>query len=370
MNSGGVYKVITSQSGSPCPHPWFDVWINASGMVYCCPQNRTVNGNIISEEFSEIWNSSSSQSVRSLIANGYYEEAGCQRECLFLRGTYNPPAIHPPSDELINPDFDYVYDGSVYSQNLSFVIDAYQRKSPLVNAFPLFVDIQPTVICNSNCIMCKQPHDNNITLPMSVYAKLSLLKPYANYFRWQGGEVFILDWFMDYLMEFDDIDYPHLYRYVITNGSLFDKDKILLLLDKGRPVHFLVSMDGVRQETYGRIRRNLDIENVMFTIELLSDIQREKKLNNMVRWNYVVMKSTLEDMMHAVDIADELCVNLNFAPIQGDFKNENIFLYPDITKLNLQNYFNEIETYSATKNINISGLIGIKYRLRNIKLEK
>ena len=180
----------------------------------------------------------------------------------------------------------------------------------------------------------------------------------------------MLDWFVDYLKDFDNPDFRHLRRYIITNGSLLDEKTICTLTDGERPVHFLVSMDGVTMETYNKVRKNLEFKKVLSVLRILSDVQNKRVTENIVRWNYVVMKSTLKDMRQAVDLAGELQIDLNFAPIQGMFRDENIFLAPEISGIDLFEHFNKLEEYTLNNNIHVSGFAGMKYRLENALVER
>lgn len=199
--------------------------------------------------------------------------------------------------------------------------------------------------------------------------QLDLLKPlrlYANFFRFQGGEVFTLDWFGEYLDSLDSKDCVHFLRYVITNGSLLSKADLEKLVKGDRPVRFLLSLDGVLQETYSHVRRTLRFNRVMSTLKELATIQHRMGTRTLVRWNYVVMKCNLHEMKPAMDLADRLGVDLNFAALQGDFPEENIFLYPDIVPFDLLPFFDDLQRYAADKAIEIAGFDGMRRRIEAV----
>jgi MoaA/NifB/PqqE/SkfB family radical SAM enzyme len=306
-----TYTPFYDTSGArqgPCLHPWADLVVNARGLATCCPENRTRFGNIREKSAEELWNSEAAQKVRRLVAAGQYQEAGCDRECPFLRGRFKEPAEAPPPAELINPDFDMPEDQTPYARNVARVIDDYRHRREVMAGFPLFVDIQPVLRCNADCIMCGQPHDSRLVHNQSIRTKLSRLKPFANYFRWQGGEVFLDRSFRRQLVEATrDTTHPHLRLYVITNGVLLDEPALRTLATGPKPVFFLVSIDGVREETYQQVRRNLRFDRAMGCLRTLALLQRETG-RTLVRWNYVVMKSTVDEIAAAMSLAVELGV--------------------------------------------------------------
>lgn len=350
-----------------CIHPWADIWINARGLVSCCPQNGTFLGSLNEEDFESIWNNRTMQKVRRLVSQGRYKEAGCDRECPFLRGTFSSPDSLPPIDELINPLFSAADDASIYSENHKQTFKDFNDKKSTVSGFPLFVDIQPLLRCNANCIMCGQPHRSTLEHSQRLVARIERLQPYANFFRWQGGEVFLDKQFVNYLDRFNEKAYPHLRRYVITNGTVLSKEDIVTLTSGSSPVFFLVSIDGATPETYKKIRKGLNFNKAMATLDELATIQKQRKARaTIVRWNYVVMRSTLADMPLALQKAATLGIDLNFAPLQGPYPEENIFRYQK-TDDNFLDYFKELEHLSHNSRITVSGFTGIYARLKNVQ---
>jgi MoaA/NifB/PqqE/SkfB family radical SAM enzyme len=355
-----------------CKHPWYDVWVNADGRVTCCTQNRTTYGNLNTESFDEVWNSDNAKKVRSSVRQGKYTEAGCDPECPFLRGNPETPSISPPDEELINPKFDppNTKEESLYSINYYKAEDSYKKGLLELENYPLFVDIQNLLLCNFDCFMCGQPHKDGLKHSKLLTNKLELLKPYANFFRWQGGEVFLIDDFADYLEDFLDPKYSNLRRYVITNGSKLNESIIDSLTRLKNPVHFLISIDGATEETFYKVRKRKVFNNSMKVLKYLSHVQKELNSTDIVRWNYVVMKSTLSEMKMAIDIAHNLGIDINFAPIQGPYSDENIFKYSDLISRDLLiEQLEELEEYAKQLTINVSGFLGMHVRLKNSKSE-
>ncbi|WP_026602091.1 radical SAM/SPASM domain-containing protein [Methylomonas sp. 11b] len=348
-----------------CVHPWADLWINAAGHVTCCPQNRSRFGNIHQHSIEQLWNSDAAQTVRRLVAEGDYVAAGCEIECPYLRGRKSAPAEPPPANELINLDFELPTEESDLQRNIATVIADYSNKAQILSGLPIYVDTQPVLRCNADCIMCPQPHMSDMRHSEEILQKLETLRATAKVFRWQGGEVFSSKRFFHYLHQFDTTDNPDLVKYVITNGSLLTEERIAALTEHDNPVFFLLSIDGVQQSTFEKIRLGLSYRQVMATLHFLASAQATNRSGRkLVRWNYVVMNSTLAEMRTAIDLADDLKVDLNFAALQGDYPEENIFRYPLHDIDTLLDRFADLATYSSSKSIQVDGLSGLSYRLR------
>jgi MoaA/NifB/PqqE/SkfB family radical SAM enzyme len=356
--------LVGDEQYSPCLHPWFSVFVLAAGWVSCCPQNKTRFGNVIETPIEELWNSEPAASLRRLLAEGRYEQAGCDPECPFLCGSFKGPRQQPPVEELIYPEFDRKNGSEVYRSNLRRLADAYRVRSERVEGMPVFIDIQTTVRCNSDCIMCGQPHKARIELPQEVMSDMNRLRETANWFRWQGGEVFVHKRFDAYLDAFEDGRWPQLRRYVITNGTLLNEQRMEMFVEVEKPVFFLLSLDGASKDVYEKTRRGLEFDKVVGALERLADIQRKTGRTDLIKWNYVVMKDTVSDMKNAMDRAEAMGVDLNFAPIQGKYPEQNIFRYSDLMTRPMD-MFDELQAYSTAKSVTISGFEGIYRRLQN-----
>ncbi len=351
-----------------CIHPWADMWVNAKGRMTCCPQNHTALGTLPADSPAKAWHGPAAQQVRRLVAAGRYEEAGCERECPFLRNSSTPPDDEPPQAEMINQPFTPPVDAdSAYAQNLAGVQAAFARREADIDTLPLFVDLQPVILCNAACIMCGQPHADPTRHTPEIRAALDSLKPTASHFRWQGGEVFTDPHFAAYLESFGADDAPQPGRCVITNGTLITRAIAERLLRPPHPVHFLVSIDGATAPTFEKIRHHLRFDRAWAGLVHLATRQREIGVTDRVIWNYVVMKSTWPEMRQAMQMAAELQVAINFAPLQRPCGDENLFLDPAVMPgLDLMCELDDLERFAANLPIPVSGFTGMRYRLRQV----
>lgn len=371
MNKPATFsELLDTANHRHCLHPWADLWINAAGHVTCCPQNRTRFGNINQDEIEELWNSNAAQTVRRLIADGDYVAAGCEVECPYLRGRMEAPPEPPPANELINLDFELPAADSALGRNIATVAAEYKAKAKTLSGLPVYLDTQPVLRCNADCIMCPQPHMSDMQHSDEVLQKLESLRATAKVFRWQGGEVFSSKRFFNYLQQFDTADNPELIKYVISNGSLLTEARIAALTDTENPVFFLLSIDGLQRTTFEKVRVGLSYRQVMATLHTLAKAQAKHPSGRpLVRWNYVVMNSTLDEMRAAIGLADELQVDLNFAALQGNYPEENIFRYPLRDISILLDRFESLADYSQGRTIRVDGLYGLIYRLKQYRSE-
>lgn len=349
----------------PCPHPWTTSFIMASGDTTCCTQNTTVLGNISEKPISDIWNSKSAQTLRQKISNGLYEQAGCDKECPFLRGSFRKVKDAPDIKELIIPALDLPSDDTAYSKNAKQVILDYLEQKKICVSQPLFLDVFWLEKCNAACVHCNQDHNSNLKINNNVITNLLKNIETTNYIRFQGGEVYSDPEFRIFFNKLFDSDNKnkHLKGYIITNGS-FINDKIIeeysVLAGK---LKVLLSIDAVKKENFEKIRLNLKYERIIQVIKKLSVF---KKID--LTLNYCVMKSNLHELIDALSFAKSLDMHINFAAIQHAFGNENFFYDPKMLD-EAERKVKEAIEYSQINVVNVSGLEGIQARLENAREE-
>ena len=360
---GGFLEKAGAHCG-PCLHPWADMWISALGRVSCCPENRTVFGSAKDTPLDTLWNSEAAQRVRTLVAEGKYEAAGCDKECPYLRGDFSQPKQAPPAGELINPDFDLGVEGTTHHINVENVAEDYQQRRAVCEGLPLFVDMQPVLRCNLDCVMCGQPHESPLVHDENIRQRVTELREHANYFRWQGGEVFLDREFRRVLLAEVQTAPAHLRLRVITNGTVLNRDLIVALVTGPNPVEFLLSIDGVSREAFEAVRVNGKYDRAIATLETLAELQRDSG-TRLVVWNYVVMRTTVNEMDRAIELAEQLGVDLNFAAIQGEHGEENIFCGDEAHRHRHTEEFRRLQATAASCTVSVTGLDGLIARMRN-----
>ena len=75
------------------------------------------------------------------------------------------------------------------------------------------------------------------------------------------------------------------------------------------------------------------------------------------------MKSTINEIESAINKSTKLGIEINLAPLQGNFTEENIFTFGDKKDiLNYYNYFEKLKDKCRT--LKVSGIDDILYRLK------
>ena len=316
-----------------CTQPWSNLFLRCTGRVQPCCMNSTHLGKITNNSLDDVWNGKEIQRVRQLIINKKYKEAGCKSGCpaLYILNTEqtvstSPHQWHEAAKLNLN-----------FKANLHSYEDAISQKKTIISNTPITLDIQPTEACNMQCIMCHQQHSRQDTIAPEFINKL-LQHHYSLYaIRFQGGEIFLDSQFSLFLLELKNKLLPYQSIKVITNGTLLSCQQLDQLTD-APPIEFVVSVDAVDEKTYKSIRKAPLFNKAMATIEHLSKQQIQRKISNLVDWNFVVMRSNFHQIKEAIEWAHRLRVKISFQPIIGQYPKENIFDFPELREENAQSY--------------------------------
>jgi sulfatase maturation enzyme AslB (radical SAM superfamily) len=286
--------------------------------------NSTYLGEISKNSIDEAWNGEVMQGIRRLVGEGRYEQAGCKPGCPLLCGIADGQTIDIPLPAWIKA----AAQNQKFKTNLSLFINNVLNKKSLTTNFPIELDIQPTEACNMKCIMCGQQHNNQDKIPPRLINKLFTHKDSLCSVRFQGGEIFLDPPFADFLADLKSHFLPYQSIVAITNASRLSFRQLDMMTSGSNPVHFIISMDATDEKTYKSIRRSKYFNTVKANMTYLSKIQQRKKIQDIVRWNFVIMRSNFHQVESAIKMAAELDITISFPSIIGSFKDENIFQYP------------------------------------------
>ncbi len=162
---------------------------------------------------------------------------------------------------------------SLFSEKLSILI-----KKPILWGFPPVISIEPTAYCNLHCPEC--PSGNGDLLRNRGYMKLELFKKilaeisarsFAIQFFFQG-EPFLNKQLLEMIRL---ASAKHLYTIVSTNGH-FIKEQAASLPSSGLN-KLIISIDGMKQESYQHYRQGGDIELVKKGIARLIEEKKKQK---------------------------------------------------------------------------------------------
>ncbi|MFC2091884.1 tetratricopeptide repeat protein, partial [Elusimicrobiota bacterium] len=95
-------------------------------------------------------------------------------------------------------------------------------KEILLDSRPVSLTVVLTTWCNLACAMCTRIKNKPATLSFETVKSVYSLLPYIQAVDWQGGEVFILDYFRQL---FKDVsEFPHIRQTITTNALLINRE--------------------------------------------------------------------------------------------------------------------------------------------------
>lgn len=165
----------------------------------------------------------------------------------------------------------------------------------MCDAQPESMLIYLTRKCNLRCIMCTTVQEDYGTLPFAAFAHLWPFIPHAKKIQWQGGEVFLVDYFEKLLRRIHE-DCPGTGHYITTNGLLINPAWARLLAEVNAELTF--SIDSVVPSTYESIRRGGKFDALEHNLELVRDeyAKRNAGRKTTLALHAVVMRRTLGEL--------------------------------------------------------------------------
>ncbi|MFH2058549.1 MAG: radical SAM protein [Pseudomonadota bacterium] len=176
----------------------------------------------------------------------------------------------------------------------------------VLKSFPQRVVFETTNRCNLRCQMCGQSHRNFVgnDLPMEVFKKTEKLwdKVFdVSLFGW--GEPLLnknLIIYFDLIRKLD----PRI--FILTNGTLLTHE-ISLSLIEGKLDYLNFSIDGATPDTYKKIRRGADFEEVINNIKVFVDLKNKSRMNfPYLRSVFVGMRQNIKELPDFVRLSARL----------------------------------------------------------------
>lgn len=154
--------------------------------------------------------------------------------------------------------------------------------------------------CNSNCIMCNQTKERYVLSNKYIKEITDEYLQYLDILLWQGGEVFLYDKFIDIVKQISK--YKRINQQIITNAQIFSSD-IIKEITSIPNIKLIISVDGVRKETYEKIRIGSDFNKLIKNIELLNKYKQKYKSNITTNINFVILKENCKEILEIVAFA-------------------------------------------------------------------
>lgn len=189
----------------------------------------------------------------------------------------------------------------------------------------IFLESKPTSLmailttkCNLRCIMCSRVRGAPETLPFDLIKKIYASFPYLGLIDWQGGEVFLVDYFKELFVR--AATYPHILQHITTNGLLIDEEWARIFAESN--VNLLYSIDSPTKDTYENIRLGATFEDLLRGIDIVNET---KNKYNSYRNNRLELRATIMRCNYkTLHLFPDFCKRYNFSSLTFDL------LIPDV----------------------------------------
>jgi len=348
-----------------CTLPWTYLYLRYGGRIQPCCQNSTSLGNVNVEgfNFDKVWNGKEMQLLRKLISEDKYEEAGCSKDCNIIHTLKHEKGVQLFDSQIIA----VAKLNNNFKNNLYKLKKAISEKKVISSNLPTQLDIQPTEACNMSCIMCHQNHTNPDKLGTKEILKV--IEPIIETIysiSFQGGEIFIDKKYKELLINLKHRIQKFQQLKVITNGSLLFPEDLDKMTKGENPIYFTISADGVNEKTFKEIRQSSHFNRVIKNIRYLAKVQENKK-KEIIRWNFVVMKSNFYQIKELIILSSQLKITIFLQAIIGTYPEENIFQYLLIDIGKALKYIQEAIILQVDLKAKIIGLEILKQKLESNK---
>ncbi|MFX1392325.1 MAG: radical SAM protein [Promethearchaeota archaeon] len=301
-----------------CTKPWTSFEINDhKGNIKPCCWSVFSCGNINNSSIEDIWNNLAYQDMRKFMIKGQLD-AICAIDCPYRVGEHQDIKYPKPFSE-------------IFTKNKLLQLKEIKEKEIILKSKPTIMSIVPSIECNRHCSICYLNHNDSVELPSEIFSIIESYFPVLQELWIVGGEPLISKRCLNLIETIDNDLYPDLHLGLITNGTCISKE-VFTLLNKVKISWILVSIDAAKESTYRKIRGG-NLNNIIDNVKILKSIRDKQKKPWNLKIGFIIMKSNIDELFKFVDLAVELDVNVQFAPIFGNNHNESF--YEDITLMNI-----------------------------------
>jgi MoaA/NifB/PqqE/SkfB family radical SAM enzyme len=197
----------------------------------------------------------------------------------------------------------------LYASNLKLNRAEFALRRIHLTSMPRYLSIVIGTRCNINCPYCYQVKSGEDLLAPQFFGahlrrELAAFYPYLSTLRIQGGEVFLIPGFEEFVAEVSAcVSRPVI--SISTNGTLIDDiwaEKIVGIPFK----EVTFSIDGATPETYERLRRGASLKEVLANVRRIQDLKtRQKSDLPDVNFFFLVMRSTYREIPLFLQLAKD-----------------------------------------------------------------
>lgn len=280
-----------------CNHPFHTIQIQNTGEVYCCCCYWTdfySFGNIFEQSFDEIWNGEKAKAFRKQFIDNNYKYCKLDVCDPFL------------SEYKIKEDYT-----AEYPQKIEF---SYDRR------------------CNVRCIFCrtkpnkkeeeynrakeKRIEENFDRIFTPILEKVKCVEMNS------AGELFASNHSIEVVKKIIRIN-PKIKFNIISNGTLFTKERIEELDLKSRLDTAIISMHSATEKTYNKLVEHGNFKALIKNVEYLSELKKQGFLNGL-QLNFVVTSINYKEMKDFVKLVKRLGARAFFINYHRQIESDSL----------------------------------------------
>lgn len=226
----------------------------------------------------------------------------------------------------------------ISAKNRELNLEEFKRQATKLIARPIGAWVSFTELCNLSCTHCQRnsygyPKYAASEMPLDVFAKLEKdLFPFLDKCKVGGnnlGEQLLAKKWNYYFEKLA----PYPFKcYLVTNGSLLNKNRIPQLLMSGWTIDF--STEGATKETYQSIR-GWDFEKFISTVAECCEQKKNHKVSEaLIRLSFTIFHDNAEELIKLIKIGAEIGVDeilvTHFLPLRESQRNQSLVYHKGI----------------------------------------
>ncbi|MGN0156767.1 MAG: radical SAM protein, partial [Lachnospiraceae bacterium] len=285
-----------------CPKPFHDVELIEEGRIMSCvgiPGNPVWTVPTYYSNFYDVWHSNAMKVLRLSVVNGTYTFCN-KKKCDILddcgRQEIDVNELHYHLHRS-KQQIKLISEKSALPQNTIFHVSSYDIKP---GEYPDVVMCGYDKTCNLHCPSCResvyvaQGKEKEKLLNYTNRMKKELFEK-VKYIKVSGtGEAFASDVCKDII--FDKRISEKVKRVgILSNGTLFTKEKVDRLLQMYDEVKVFISMDGAEKETAEKLRAGVNFENWKKNMEYIGEMRKNGDIK-FLAFNFVVQRDNYKEM--------------------------------------------------------------------------
>ncbi|MBQ8887501.1 MAG: SPASM domain-containing protein [Candidatus Gastranaerophilales bacterium] len=287
-----------------CNHPFHTIQIQNTGEVYCCCCYWTdfySFGNIFEQSFDEIWNGEKAKAFRKQFIENNFK--------------YCKLDVCDPFQKEININEDLTAE---YPKQIEF---SYDRR------------------CNVRCIFCrtkpnkeeeeynrakeKRIEENFDRIFTPILEKAEIVEMNS------AGELFASKHSIDVVRKIIKIN-PKIKFNIISNGTLFTKERIEELDLKSRLSTVIISIHSATEKTYNKLVEHGNFKELIKNVEYLSELKKQGLLNGL-QLNFVVTSINYKEMKKFAQLAKKLDAKAFFINYHRQIDSDSLMNELDVS---------------------------------------